>query len=413
MNAILLIIGDEVLSGTTIDTNSSFISNQLKAIGIKVSKIFTLPDHIDEIIHSLETAFKTADLVIATGGLGPTKDDKTKNAFAEFFDDDIVFDEGVFQHLKLYLDKKGRLDILDQNRSQAEVFASGKVFLNDYGTAPGLLISKGHKTAICLPGVPYEVKPLMKEKVIHYLSNRFSREAIVEQTISVVGIPESILSLRIEDWELALPEHFNISYLPVGTRIKLKISAMGLDFLALQKELAYQIDLLCPLIEDFIISKDGDSIEEILKNLLIKNQLSIATAESCTGGELSRLITSVSGSSAYFMGGVCTYQTRIKTEILQVSEQLIQDKTVVSEEVAAAMSLGCQQLFNTDIAVSTTGVAGPASDDFNTEVGLAYYSVRIKDEVRNFKVFLPHLERKDFIEFLSQKVLQSVVECLV
>lgn len=413
MNAHLIIIGDEILSGTTLDTNSFFLTTQLKMIGIKVGKILTIQDEISEIKKTLAMAFQETDLVLTTGGLGPTRDDKTKKAFAEYFQDKIVFDTTVFEHLRKYLIKKGRENILDQNRSQAEILAHAEVFLNDYGTAPCLLCKKEDKMAFCLPGVPYEVKPLIKEKIIPYLKNHFSKDYIVSRIVSVVGIPESILAQKIENWELNLPENFSLSYLPVGTRIKLKLTTTHHHLKNAENDLDQQINLLLPLIREHVIAVDGDKIEEILKSVLTEKKLSISCAESCTGGEISRLITSISGSSKYFLGGVCTYQTEKKTEILSVAADLIQKNTVVSEEVAEAMCLGCQKLFGTDIAVSTTGVAGPNTDDYDNQVGLVYYSVRIGDETQTTKLYLPYLERIDFMEFVAQKVLQSVIERLV
>lgn len=413
MNAVLIIIGDEILSGSTFDTNSNFISNELKNIGIKIEEIYTISDSIDTIKATLQIAFDKTDLVITTGGLGPTRDDKTKIAFADFFEDEIVFDENTFEHLRKYLEKRKRADILEQNRSQAEVFAKGKVFLNDFGTAPCLMNEKNGKMAFCLPGVPYEVKPLIKDKILPFVKEHFKRNFILTRIISVVGIPESILALQIEPWELALPKNFSLSYLPIGTRIKLKITAFGDHSDELKNKMENQIAKLVPFVEKNILSTEGEKIEEILKTVLMQRNLTISTSESCTGGQVSKLITSVPGSSTYFLGGVCTYQSEKKTSILGVSEELIQEKSVVSAEVAEAMSLGCQALFGTDISVSTTGVAGPNSDDQNNEIGLVYYSVRIGNEVKTAKLFLPYMDRVDFMEFVAQKVLQEVVELLV
>jgi nicotinamide-nucleotide amidase len=413
MNATLIIIGDEILSGNTTDTNSGFIASELKNIGIKVSRIFTIPDDVESISKTLKLAFEISDLAIATGGLGPTRDDKTKKAFADFFEDNIVFDETTFKHLEKYLEKRGRLEILELNREQAEILSSAKVFQNDFGTAPCQFVEKNEKIAVCLPGVPYEVKPLIKNKVIPYLKEIFSENYIISRNISVVGIPESLLAQKIENWELALPQHFSLSYLPIGTRIKLKITVSGADLQTLNSDLDRQISQLLPLIKNNVIALDSDKIEEILKHILIEKNLTISSAESCTGGEISRLITSVSGSSKYFLGGICTYQTEKKTSILSVSQELIREKSVVSAEVSEAMSLGCQKLFKTDISVSTTGVAGPNSDAENHAVGLAFYSVRIGENVETFRLFLPHFERTDFMNFVAQKVLQKVVELLL
>ena len=412
-NAVLITIGDEILSGNTIDTNSNFIATQLKNIGFKVVQIFTISDEIETIKKNLKSAFELGNLVITTGGLGPTKDDKTKKAFAEFFNDTLVSDAETLEHLRQLLIKRKREHLFDINLPQADILSKSKVFQNHNGTAPSLMVEENGKIAICLPGVPYEVKPLIKNQIIPYLQEKFEQNFIVSRIISVVNFPESLLSKTIETWELALPSTISLSYLPIANRVKLRLTATGKNEEILNQQLDEEITKLKPLIQDNIISENGDSIEEILHDLLISKNLTISTAESCTGGELSHLITSVSGSSNYFLGGICTYQTQKKTEILGVSEDLIKEKTVVSEEVAQAMSLGCQKLFKTDIALSTTGVAGPNSDEFESEIGTVFYSIRVHNFEKTFKLYLPHLERKDFMNFVSMKVLQDLIEILI
>ena len=411
--AVLITIGDEILSGNTIDTNSNFIATQLKNIGFKVVQIFTISDEIETIKKTLKSAFGLGDLVITTGGLGPTKDDKTKKAFAEFFNDTLVSDTETLEHLRQLLIKRKREHLFDINLPQAEILSKSKVFQNHNGTAPSLMVEENGKIAICLPGVPYEVKPLIKNQIIPFLQEKFEQNFIVSRIISVVNFPESLLSETIETWELALPSTISLSYLPIANRVKLRLTATGKNEEILNQQLDEEITKLKPLIQDNIISENGDSIEEILHDLLISKNLTISTAESCTGGELSHLITSVSGSSNYFLGGICTYQTQKKSEILGVSEDLIKEKTVVSEEVAQAMSLGCQKLFKTDIALSTTGVAGPNSDEFESEIGTVFYSIRVQNFEKTFKLYLPHLERKDFMNFVSMKVLQDLIEILI
>lgn len=412
-NAVLITIGDEILSGNTVDTNSNFIATQLKNIGFKVVQIFTISDEIETIKKTLKSAFELGDLVITTGGLGPTKDDKTKKAFAEFFNDTLVSDAKTLEHLKQLLIKRKREHLFEINLPQADILSKSKVFQNHNGTAPSLMVEENGKIAICLPGVPYEVKPLIKNQIVPFLQQKFEQNFIVTKIISVVNFPESLLSETIESWELALPENISLSYLPIANRVKLRLTATGKNEEILNQQLNEEITKLRPLVQDNVISENGDSIEEILHDLLISKNLTISTAESCTGGELSHLITSVSGSSQYFLGGICTYQTQKKIEILGVSEDLIKEKAVVSEEVAQAMSLGCQKLFKTDISLSTTGVAGPNSDEFESEIGTVFYSVRIKNFEKNFKLYLPHLERKDFMNFVSMKVLQDLIEILV
>ena len=412
-NAVLITIGDEILSGNTVDTNSNFIATELKNIGIKVSQIVTISDEIETIKETLKSAFEIGDLIITTGGLGPTRDDKTKKALAEFFDDEIALDEPTFEHLKAYMEKRGRIEILERNREQAFVPTKSTVFQNHYGTAPCMMMQQNGKLSFSLPGVPYEVKPLIKDQIIPYLKEKFNLNYISTRIVSVVGIPESILADQIENWELSLPENIALSYLPVGTRVKLRLTATGDNEQFLQIQLENQIQKLFPIIGENIIATSEDKIEKILGEILHEKDLTISTAESCTGGELSILLTSNPGSSKYFIGGMVAYATEMKINILHVSESTVDRFTVVSEEVSREMAEGCQNLFKTDISLSTTGVAGPGKGEDGKDVGTVYYTIRVKNHSESFKLHLPHLDRQDFAFFVSQKILQDLVGILI
>ncbi|SMO83364.1 nicotinamide-nucleotide amidase [Chryseobacterium rhizoplanae] len=411
--AVLITIGDEILSGNTVDTNSNFIAAELKNIGIKVTQILTISDEIETIKEALNVAFETGDLVITTGGLGPTRDDKTKKALAEYFNDEIALDEVTFNHLKGYMERRGRADILERNKEQAFVPTKSIVFQNHYGTAPCMMMELNGKLSYSLPGVPYEVKPLIKDQIIPYLQERFKLHYIHTRIVSVVGIPESILADKIEDWELALPENIALSYLPVGTRVKLRLTASGDNEEQLKQITEEEIQKLLPLVEGHVIAVSEDKIENILAEMLIERNLTISTAESCTGGELAKMITSVSGSSKYFHGGIVPYATEKKIKILNVSKETIDQFTVVSEEVAQEMAKGCQELFETHISLSTTGVAGPGKGEDGKDIGTVYYTIRINDKAETFKLYMPHLERVDFMNFVSQKVIQDLVSLLI
>lgn len=411
--AVLITIGDEILSGNTVDTNSNFIASELKNIGIKVVQIFTISDEIDTIKNTLSEAFQLGDLIITTGGLGPTRDDKTKKALAEFFNDEIALDEVTFNHLKGYMERRGRADILERNREQAFVPTKSIVFQNHFGTAPCMMMEFDGKLSYSLPGVPYEVKPLIKDQIIPYLQEKFNLHYIHSRIVSVVGIPESILADTIEDWELALPENMSLSYLPVGTRVKLRITASGDNEEALQQQTEDEIQKLLPLIKNNVIAVSEDKIENILAEILTERKLTISTAESCTGGELAKMITSVGGSSKYFLGGMVAYATDKKIKILNVSRKTVDQFTVVSEQVAQEMAKGCQELFDTDISLSTTGVAGPGKGEDGKDIGTVFYTIRIKDQEVTSKLYMPHLERVDFMNFVSQKVIQDLVGLLI
>lgn len=413
MNAALITIGDEILSGNTVDTNSTFIAEQLKNIGIKTVQIFTISDEIETIKKTLQLAFELADLVITTGGLGPTKDDKTKIAFKEFYNDKLVLDEKTFEHLKQLFIKRKREYLLEINKDQAVVLSKAFVFQNFNGTAPCQMIEENGKIAICLPGVPYEVKPFISNQIVPYLQEKFKLDFIESRIISVVDYPESLLANDIESWELSLPKHISLSYLPVGNRVKLKLTASGNDQKELIKNLENEVQKAVAIIGERVIATNEDKIEQILHDLLIEKKLTISTAESCTNGELARLITSISGASNYFLGGIVPYQTEKKINILGIDGKTVEKFSVVSEEVATEMAEKCQDLFKTDIAISTTGVAGPNKGEDGNDVGTVFYSIKIKDKTENFRLFLPHLDRDDFVKFVSQKVVQELVTLLV
>ncbi|MCA6068350.1 CinA family nicotinamide mononucleotide deamidase-related protein [Chryseobacterium sp. RG1] len=412
-NAVLITIGDEILSGNTVDTNSNFIATELKNIGIKVSQIFTISDEIETIKKTIELAFETGNLIITTGGLGPTRDDKTKKAIAEFFNDEIALDEATFNHLKNYMERRGRLEILERNREQAFVPTKSTVFQNHFGTAPCMMMEQDGKLLFSLPGVPYEVKPLIKDQIVPFLQEKFNLNYISTRIVSVVGIPESILADTIEPWELALPENLSLSYLPIGTRVKLRLTGSGDNEAVLQQELENEIQKLLPLIKDNVIATSEDKIEKILAEILTERKLTISTAESCTGGELAKMITSVSGSSKYYLGGMVAYATEKKIEILKVKKETVDTFTVVSEQVASEMAEGCQQLFRTDISLSTTGVAGPGKGEDGKDIGTVFYTIRVNDKEITSKLYMPHLERLDFMDFVSQKIIQDLVGILI
>lgn len=412
-NAVLITIGDEILSGNTVDTNSNFIAAELKNIGIRVVQILTISDDIETIQQTLQVAFEKGDLIITTGGLGPTRDDKTKKAIAAFFNDEMALDEETFQHLKAYMERRGRLEILERNREQAFVPTRSKIFQNHNGTAPCMMMEQDGKLLFSLPGVPYEVKPLIKNQIVPYLQSVFSLQYICTRVVSVVGIPESILADTIEEWELALPEHMALSYLPVGTRVKLRLTASGESESLLQLQLEEEIRKLLPLIEGHVIATHEDRIEKILGEILAERKLTVSTAESCTGGELARMIISNPGSSAYFSGGIVPYATEKKMEILKVRRETVEEFTVVSEQVASEMAEGCMRLFNTDIALSTTGVAGPGKGEDGKDIGTVFYSIRAGEKSITSKLYLPHLERMDFMHFVSQKIIQDLVGILI
>ncbi|MHA6727260.1 CinA family nicotinamide mononucleotide deamidase-related protein [Chryseobacterium sp. A301] len=413
MKAVIIAVGGEILSGDTLDTNSNFIATELKKIGVALEAILTVKDELAEIVSALGRAFERADLVLTTGGLGPTKDDQTLLAFGRYFGVSSAIDPATYEHLKSILEKRNRSYLLDLNKNQALVLEGAKVFQNEHGTAPCQMMEKEGKIAICMPGVPYEVKPLVKDQIIPYLSSRFSLPFLVTRTVSVSGIPESELSNLIEEWELSLPKHLSLSYLPVEGRIKLQLSGSGNNLELLKKELTDTFEPIRSLLAPFVFSWDGSSIEAVLHTLLQKEKLTLSVAESCTGGTISSCLVSVPGISAHYLGGIVPYDTSQKVKLLGVREKTIQEFGVVSSEVAKEMSLCCQKFFGSELAIATTGAAGPSSDAYNTPVGEVYYSIRVHDFEVTRRLYLPHLDRKDFMNFVSLRALHELAEILV
>ncbi len=406
-------IGEEILSGHTKDTNSSFIASELKAIGISVHRILTVKDELSEILWAFSKAFESSDLVFTTGGLGPTKDDKTLLAYADYFETQLFIDPETLAHLTRRLEKANRAYLLDLNKSQATVLKGARVFQNDHGTAPCQWIEKNNKYAVCLPGVPYEVKPLVREKLIPYLVSRFSFPFMESRTVTLTGIPESELSNLIEPWELSLPSEVSLSYLPVGNRIKLHLATSAPTRALSSSRLDLAIETLRPYVSAYVLAWNTSEIEVLVKDLLEKRNLSLSVVESCTGGEISRLLVTVPGISKNFKGALVAYDTEMKIKVLGVKEETISTHGVASLEVASEMSDRCLALFQSDAAISTTGVAGPSSDAFASPLGEVFISVRVGDKEQTRHLNLPHFDRTDFMNFVSQRALQALAEMLV
>lgn len=411
--AALLIIGDEILSGTTQDTNSFFITEQLSRIGIQTIRILVVSDTPESIQSGLDQLYNTeTDIVLSTGGLGPTRDDRTKKTLSEYFNRPLYHNENVWRHLSDYLASKNRSDILELNREQAQVMQGARIFQNDYGTAPCQMIEENGRYFFCLPGVPYETKGLMKDKIIPFLTQKSRANQIIVRTATVSHIPESILSEKLTEWEQNLPQHIKLSYLPVSGRINLKFTAYGKDKAQLENDLEEVISPLSDLLGKHLISTRDEKIEVILSKILLERGLSISTVESCTLGNVALLIGSVPGASAYLAGGIITYHTEQKVNLAGVPKELIDQHTVVSQEVAVAMAKGGRKRMKTDLCIATTGVAGPSKGEDGKEIGSVW--IAIDESERSFSTcyYYPFLERKDFITFVANKALEELINFL-
>lgn len=383
MQAEIITIGDELLIGQVIDTNSAFIAKQLNKIGVSVYQITSVQDDKDHILQAFKDAESRVDIVIITGGLGPTKDDITKKTIAEYFNDTLIKDEAVLNNIKSIWKQYNRQTLLQVNIDQSLVPSKASVLMNALGTAPGIWLEKGNKTFVSLPGVPYEMKALIAEQVIPKLKNKYRCPFILHKTLLVYGIGESTLADRIADWEDALPKHIKLAYLPNLGKVRLRLSGKGFDREMLENEVDQSIESLLPLIQnEFFGFEDEDGNEQVaIGEKLTALGKSLAIAESCTGGQLAQLFTSVAGASKYLKGGVITYATQSKIDVLGVSENIINRYSVVSAQVAEAMATHVLRLYKADYAIATTGNAGPTKGDSDAEVGTVFIAIASKDKV--------------------------------
>jgi nicotinamide-nucleotide amidase len=408
MKAAVITVGDEILIGQIVDTNSAFIAKSLDKIGIGVHEMLSVSDERMHILNTLAYVQNRVDVVIITGGLGPTKDDITKKTLCEYFDDVLVRDEKIETHVVNLIEKAMKRPASQMNRDQALVPSKSKVLFNMMGTAPGMWMEKGNTIFISLPGVPYEMKHLMENEVIPKLIIDFQRPYIIHKTILTYGQGESHIAERIEDWENNLPEFIKLAYLPSPGRVRLRLTARGTDEEVLENAIMQQTDRLRILIGDIIIGYEEDeTIEVVLGKLLSQRKLSIAVAESCTGGKIAQVLTAIPGSSQYFKGGVVTYATESKVEVLGVPENVIEEHTVVSAQVAEEMAARVRQKFGADIAISTTGNAGPEKGDSDAEVGTVYIGFATAEKVYSEKFDLGQ-PREKVIERAVNKALEHI-----
>ena len=395
MLAEIITIGDEILIGQIVDTNSAFIATELNKIGIDVYQISSVSDEKQHILNALAEAQSRVDLVIVTGGLGPTKDDITKHTFCEYFNDTLVQNEQVLAHVENLFKKYLNKPVSEVNRQQSFVPTKAEVVPNEFGTAPGMLISHENTVFVSMPGVPFEMKAMVNNHLIPLLQERFERPYILHKTILTYGEGESSLAARIEDWEDNLPNFIKLAYLPNLGRVRLRLSARGTDKFVLEKGISKEVEKLKLLIDDVIVGYDDDeSLEKVLAKLLVSNNLTLAVAESCTGGKIAQSFTAMEGASRYFKGGLVPYDTVIKTTVLGVPKGLIEEYSVVSKEVAESMALQVAKRFESDFSIATTGNAGPAKGDSDAEVGTVFIAVATPTKVVSEKfVFSNHRVR--------------------
>lgn len=375
MKADIISIGDELLIGQVINSNASFIATEMIKAGYDIHRILTIGDVENEIKDTLTDCLKNVDVVLITGGIGPTKDDKTKHVLCQYFNDKLELNEQAYENLKSVLNRRGIQDISETNYHQAELPSQCICLNNPLGTACGMAFIKDMKIVVSMPGVPYEMESLMRHEVIPFIKKQHGQHnTIIHQTIMVYGITEAKLSDLLTDFESQLPAHISLAYLPNHGIIRLRLTAKGNDF-QLSEDLKHEISKLTTIVKDFLINTEDEPYEMIIGKLLKAKKSMVAVAESCTGGYVSHLLTKQPGSSAFFKGGLIAYQNEVKSEILQVRKDVLKKYGAVSELVVKNMALNTMQMFDSEYTIAISGIAGPDGGSEEKPVGTVWIAV--------------------------------------
>jgi nicotinamide-nucleotide amidase len=395
MNVEIISIGDELLIGQTINTNSSWMGEQLSLIGASVYQITTITDNESHILEALERASEKVNIVLITGGLGPTKDDITKHTLCKFFGTKLNFNKEVFSKLESFFSSRG-LEMLDVNKDQAMLPVNAAVLENTRGTASGMWFEKDDVIYVSMPGVPYEMKGIMRDHVLPRLRKDFIKNKVVHRTVKTIGIGESFLAEKIEVWENSLQKvNIKLAYLPSPGIVKLRLSGYGEDDSRTLASIANKINELKAIVGDYIFGYEKEELNQLVGELLLVNSKTLSTAESCTGGYIAHLITSVPGSSAYFKGSIVAYNNEIKSGQLAVEKADINRSGAVSKEVVEQMAIGAIKELETDYSIATSGVLGPGGGSAEKPVGTIWIAVASIDGVISEKIQLGKSRRRN------------------
>ncbi|MBI9041277.1 competence/damage-inducible protein A [Lutibacter sp.] len=407
MLAEIITIGDEILIGQILDSNSKFIATELNKIGVSIYQITSIQDDKNHILEAIENAQSKVDIVILTGGLGPTKDDITKLTLAEYFNDKLVLNIEIVEQIRTMF-AKINYPFTEVNKNQGLVPSKCTPLFNTVGTAPGMWFESNHKVVISLPGVPFEMKTLMSLSVLPKIQQTFKLPFIVHKTILTYGMGESMVAERIEDWENNLPKFIKLAYLPSFGNVRLRLSAKGNCKEVLDNAVKNEVGKLTTIISDIIVGFDEDeTIEVSIGKLLQEKKQTIAIAESCTGGSICKRITGIPGASKYFIGGIIAYNASVKINELGVDKRLIDEFSVVSCQVAEAMAQGIQQKYQTTYAIATTGNAGPTTDITDTTVGTVFIAIATPSAVYSEEYFFGK-PREKVIERATNKAFEMI-----
>jgi len=377
----VITIGDEILIGQIVDTNSAFISQKLDEAGIHVTRQITVGDSEKEIISAVDAAFKISNVIIVTGGLGPTKDDITKTTLAKYFDSALRLDDASYQNVVALFKSRGK-EVSEANRKQAEVPENCTAILNKRGTAPGMWFERNSSVLVSLPGVPQEMKAMLEENVIPKLKTKFILPVIFHRNILTQGIGESALAVLIEEWENKLPQDIKLAYLPSTGVVRLRLSSLGESREEVKRRVESEVKRLKEIAGNFIYGYDEDTLEKIIGTLLLNKNKTICTAESCTGGYIAHRLTSVSGSSGYFLGSVVAYANEVKENFLNVPDSIIKKHGAVSEEVVKLMAENARNIFGADYSVACSGIAGPDGGTKEKPVGTVWIAIAALETIK-------------------------------
>ncbi|MGM0529884.1 MAG: competence/damage-inducible protein A [Bacteroidota bacterium] len=371
MKTEIITIGDEILIGQIADTNAQFMTSELSVNGFDVHRITSVGDIEEDVVECLNEANQRADFVFITGGLGPTADDVTRKAITRYFDCQWEENQAMLERIRKFLAERG-YDLTPRNREQSKTPRGSKIFINQIGTAPGIWMTHAHTHFVFMPGVPFEMRKLMKESIVPYLKQNFIKKYYLYKNIITQGIPEAYLADKLKDWQESLPANLALAYLPSPGMIKLRLSGKGDDPEPLHNILKEKVKALKDIIPDFLVHVGDESLEELVGELLVSRGQTVATAESCTGGNIASRIVSVAGSSRYFTGSVVAYSNDVKRQMLAVKGESIRKYGAVSKEVVEEMVAGVMDLYHTDYAVAVSGIAGPTGGIKDKPVGLTW-----------------------------------------
>ena len=406
MNAVIISIGDEVLNGTTINTNASWISTQIQPLGINIHEVIAIADQKEHIQQTIKKYIGHADFIFITGGLGPTKDDITKNALCELFNSKLIFHETIFLRLKKAFERRN-IVFTENNRNQAEYPDNCFIIQNNLGTAQGMWFTENNSAIVSMPGVPFEMKGMMTDVIIPKIIREFKLPFIINKHLMTSGMSESLLAEKLAPVENELPEYISLAYLPSPAVVKLRLTAKGSDREKSEREVNHFAELIKEILGNTIYGNDVVLLEEYIGQLLLKLQATLSTAESCTGGKIAHKITSVPGSSVYYMGSFVTYSYESKSKLLNVKPETLATYGAVSLETVSEMLDGALQNLKTNYTIAVSGIAGPAGGTSDKPVGIVYIGVAGEGEKRIKKYFF-NKNRDVNIEYTSVFALHEL-----